>query len=70
MIVLTQDLFDTWAKMFTKLDVFITETLKKHPEMDKYLDRDSIHTAVQATKELADLLETAREVSNERKNKK
>lgn len=58
-----------WVKMFESIDLFITKTIKMHPEMDQYLDREPIKKAVHTTVELLKILEEAKEVSNERKNK-
>ena len=67
--MLTDKLFQSWADCFNSLDIFIEEVLKKHPEMEKHLDRKPIHTAVKETQKLAIILERAKAVSNERENK-
>lgn len=67
--MLTDKLFQSWADCFNSLDIFIEEVLRKHPEMEKHLDRKPIHTAVKETQKLATILEQAKAVSNERQNK-
>lgn len=64
--MLTDKLFQSWADCFNSLDIFIEEVLKKHPEMEKHLDRKPIHTAVKETQKLATILERAKAVSNEK----
>lgn len=64
--MLLDDIQKDWVEMFQSIDTFITKTIKMHPEMDQYLDRDAIKKAVQTTVKLSKILEQAKKESNER----